>query len=94
MTPNITGITTVCSTVGSELRVIGLCNGKPPVTGGFPPQRASNADNVTIGLRHHGPKLNWTLSHHQPVYEDAASPVWLGILIIKSRQAHSRPVLL
>ena len=90
MTRDITGITTVCS----ALRVTGLCNGNPLVTGGFPAQRASNADNVIIGLRHHGPKLNWTLSHQQPVYEDAASPVWLGILIMKSRQAHSRPVLL
>ena len=27
-----------------KLRVTGLCEGNPPVTGGFPSQRASNAD--------------------------------------------------
>ena len=37
----------------SKLRVTGLCEGKPPVTGGFPSQRASNADNVSIWWRHH-----------------------------------------
>ena len=29
--------------------------GIPPVTGGFPSQRASNAENVSISWRHHGP---------------------------------------
>ena len=37
----------------SKLRVTGLCEGKPPVTGGFPSQRASKAeffpfDEVTL----------------------------------------------
>ena len=36
----------------SKLRVTGLCEGNPPVTGGFPSQRASNADNVSIWWRH------------------------------------------
>ena len=36
-----------------KLRVTGLCEGNPPVTGGFPSQRASNAVNVSIWWRHH-----------------------------------------
>ena len=31
-----------------------LCEGNPPVTGGFPSQRARNAENVSIWWRHHG----------------------------------------
>ena len=37
----------------SKLRVIGLCVGNSPVTGEFPTQKASNAENVFIWLRHH-----------------------------------------
>ena len=36
-----------------KLRVTGLCGGKSPVTGEFPAQRASNAENVSIWWRHH-----------------------------------------
>ena len=37
----------------SKLRVTDLCAGNPPVTGGFPSQRASNAENVSIWWRYH-----------------------------------------
>ena len=37
----------------SELRVTGLCAGNSPVTGEFPAQMASNAENVSIWWRHH-----------------------------------------
>ena len=37
----------------SKLRVTGLWEGNSPVTGGFPAQRASNAENVSIWWRHH-----------------------------------------
>ena len=37
----------------SKLRVTGLCAGNSPVTGEFPAQRASNAENVSIRWRHH-----------------------------------------
>ena len=37
----------------SKLRVTGLCAGNSPVAGEFPPQRASNAENVSIWWRHH-----------------------------------------
>ena len=37
----------------SKLRVTGLCVGNSPVTGEFPAQMASNAENVFIWWRHH-----------------------------------------
>ena len=37
----------------SKLRVTGLCAGNSPVTGEFPDQRASHAQNVSIWWRHH-----------------------------------------
>ena len=48
----------------SKLRVTGLCKGNPPVTGGFPSQRASNAENFSIWWRHHGKgdKVNISVS--------------------------------
>ena len=36
-----------------KLRVAGLCEGNSPMTGEFPTQRASNAENVSISWRHH-----------------------------------------
>ena len=37
----------------SKLRINGLCEGNSPVTGVFPAQRASNAENVSIWWRRH-----------------------------------------
>ena len=37
----------------SKLRVTGLCVGNSPVTGEFPAQKASNAENVSIWWRYH-----------------------------------------
>ena len=37
----------------SKLCVPGLCEGNSPVTGEFPAQRASNAENISIWWRHH-----------------------------------------
>ena len=37
----------------SKLRVTGLCADNSPVTGEFPAQRASNAENISIWWRHH-----------------------------------------
>ena len=39
----------------SKFRVTGLRAGSSPVTGEFPAQRASNAENVSIWRRHHAP---------------------------------------
>ena len=35
--------------------VTGLCQGNSPITGEFPAQRASNAENISIWWRHHDP---------------------------------------
>ena len=57
MVSQITGVSIVCSTVcpkkTSKLCVTGLYEGNPPVTGGFPSQRASNMKNVSIWRHHH-----------------------------------------
>ena len=45
----------------SKLRVTGLCAGNSPVTGEFPAQRASNAENVSIWWRHHVYGRCWLL---------------------------------
>ena len=37
----------------SKLCVTGICAGNSPVTGEFPAQRSSNAENVSIWWRHH-----------------------------------------
>ena len=58
---SITGVSIVCTSVclgagqrkKSKLRVTGLCEGNSPVTGEFPAQKASNAENVFIWWRHH-----------------------------------------
>ena len=62
MASQITSLTIVYSTVYSgtdqkktpKPRVTGLCEGNSPVTGEFPAQRASNAENVSIWWRHRG----------------------------------------
>ena len=61
MASQITSLTIVYSTVysrhrskkTSKLRLTGLCAGNSPVTSEFPAQGASNAENVSIWLRHH-----------------------------------------
>ena len=57
MASQITGVSIVCSIVGSggyhktsKLRVTPLCRG---FTGEFPAQKVSNAENVSIWWRHH-----------------------------------------
>ena len=60
MGSQITGVSVVYSTVRSgadqrktsKLRITGLCEGNPPVTGIFPSQRARNAENISIWWRH------------------------------------------
>ena len=41
----------------SQLHVTGLCEENPLVSGGFPPQRTSNAENASIWWRHHANKI-------------------------------------
>ena len=42
--------------------VTGLCDGNPLLTGGFPPQRTNNAENVSSWRRRHARCLSWR--HH------------------------------
>ena len=49
----------------SKLRDTGLCTGNSPVTDEFPAQMASNAEYVSIWLRHHGPN-SLTHTYEQP----------------------------
>ena len=58
MASQITSLMNAYSTVYSgadqrKLRVTGLCEGNSPVTGEFPAQKASYAENVSIWWRHH-----------------------------------------
>ena len=53
----------------SKLRVTGVCEGNPPVTIGFPSQRASNAENVSIWWPHR----EWVYVVDIPVFFNAAS---------------------
>ena len=59
MASQITSVTIVYSTVWtgakktSKLRVTGLCAGNSPVTGEFPAQMASYAENISIWWCHH-----------------------------------------
>ena len=47
----------------SKLRVTGLCAGNSPMTGEFPAQMATNAENVSIWWRHHATtSVVWFLS--------------------------------
>ena len=64
MASQITSLTIVYSAVHSgktnkisKLRVTGLCAGNSPVTGEFPIQMASNAENVSIWWRHYALKV-------------------------------------
>ena len=52
----------------SELRVIGFYEGNPLVTGGFPPQKASNAEKVSIWWRHHVPDHTNATFTKTPLY--------------------------
>ena len=52
-----------------KLCVTGLCSGNSPVTGEFPAQMASNAENVSIRWRHHTNLTHWGRMAHISVIE-------------------------
>ena len=61
----------------SKLRVTGLCEGNSPVTGEFPAQRASNAENVSIWWRHHIMYIYFRSPQHNPVWQGLKwRPAW------------------
>ena len=101
MASQMIGVSSVCPTdcSGADRRKhqsaasLGFCEGNPPVTGGFPSQRASNAENVSIWWCHHANKcvlwrLSWasamgsTSAVHRSLYAWAAQ-VYGSVLQIK-----------
>ena len=77
----------------SKLRVTGLCAGNSPVTGEFPAQRASNAENVSIWWRYHVykwtsyRKISWSLEAARLfvwIIASLEAMVFVGCIIIMS----------
>ena len=72
-TSHITSIS-ICSAIcvrrtskkTSKLRITGLCEGNHRSSGGFPSQRTSNAENVSIWWRHNVAQITLTIRHHHP----------------------------
>ena len=60
----------------SKLRVTGLCADNSPVTGEFPAQMASNAENVSIWWRHHAAPY----SHYNMIWFTYSSFDWSAIV--------------
>ena len=68
-----------------KLCVTGLCEGNPPVTGGFPHKGASNAENVSIWWLHHSTRWRKDIRGHNDdqiivpsVYETGMTGCWLS----------------
>ena len=89
MAPQIIGVLIVYSTVYSgddQRKRPGLCEGNSPVTGEFPSQRASKAENVSIWWRHHDifdsslfntkKLINFPHSFHWDIYTKLDSKVF------------------
>ena len=73
----------------SKLRVTGLCVGNSPVTGEFPAQRASSADNVSIWWRHHAIWRGCLTSTKNPFYKkDGRSISAMGFPILMRWHLH------
>ena len=76
MASQITSLTIVYSTVCSRRRsqklakfcITGFCEENSPVTGEFPAQRASNAENVSIWWRHHAHTTSIPIHHIAQIY--------------------------
>ena len=62
----------------SKLRVTGLCEGNSLVTGEFPAQRASNAENAFTLWRHHGHSRDLPVFSH--LLHDIPHPLEGGFL--------------
>ena len=94
MASQITSLTIVYSIVNQgadqrkhqKLRLTGLCAGSSPVTGEFPAQMASNAENVSIWWRHRVEQKG-----RQPWYSLETLKACLQRLLWRSKQSHWRP---
>ena len=69
-----------------KLRVTGLCAGNSPVTGEFPAQMASNAENVSIWWRHYEMQfLQWKLGYFDSSFNKVCSQVSIRHKHIEAR---------
>ena len=92
MASQITGVSIVCSSAcsGADQRKhgsTGLCEGNPPVTSGFPSQRVSDAENVSIWWRHHTPPF-----YRQIGFLGRMVHEWRDMSVIASQITGSLPV--
>ena len=72
-----------------KLRFTGLCEGNPPVTGRFPSQRASDAENVSIWWRHHvGAVITF-----RPISNICYMGAWIKILLMSCSEMFSKIVV-
>ena len=72
------------STKTSKLRVTGLCAANSPVTGEFPAQMASNAENVSIWWRHHA-KTTQSVEHSKATVKVRGTPLSIYIYAFYNR---------
>ena len=74
------------SKITSKLRVTGLCVGNSPVTGEFPAQMASNAENFSIWWRH---PERWRSDVLHNVFASCRNHYEYGVLLM-ARKVQSR----
>ena len=79
----------------SNFRVTGLCVGNSPVTGEFPTQMGSNAENVSIWWRHHDifhvSRINSTKSLH--AHMSNLVNIIFVLISIWTIQSHNRDLI-
>ena len=68
-----------------KLRVTGLCEGNPPVTGGFLSQRVSYAENVSIWWRHHEPVPYPTCDVGEKPFTRSAAVSGMEVALVSSQ---------
>ena len=91
MASQITVVLIVCSAVcsGAHKRkhqssvLLAFCEGNPPVTGGFPSQRASNVENISIWWHHHGISCIQVLVKYETCTPCIITLVWFDLYLYK-----------
>ena len=78
----------------SKLRVTGLWEGNSPVTGEFPAQRTSNAENVSIWWRHHESRLVKPADNKETNQRVAGLPTSIKLSLMAAAQCASWMILL
>ena len=86
MASQITGVSVVYLTVffrcrsnkTSKLRVTGLCEGNSPVTGEFPAQRVSNAEDESFWWRHHVYTFSFHKQPSNPEHQEIGRDAHIG----------------